>query len=100
MGAGELISQIRAEVHRAECIVFLGFAFHNQNLQLLRPSEPLSPRPIFATASGMSDSDVEVVSHSLGLFLKAGKPGAIRLENKLECAGLFDYYAKSLSGGD
>ena len=101
----ELNTQLAAEIHRAACIVFLGFACHSQNIQLLRPSEPISTRHIFGTAYGMSDSDVDVVSQSLASFFKQTldsrqRAQMIRLENKLKCAGLFDYYARSLSGGD
>lgn len=67
-GAGDIIAEIAEEFHRTQCIVFLGFAYHSQNMNLLRPAEPISPRPIFGTAFGMSDADLEVVSHDLRLF--------------------------------
>jgi len=105
MGAADVISEIALEIARAQCIVFLGFAFHGQNILLLRPSQPIPTLPVFGTAYGMSDSDVDVVSHNLASFYKQTldslqRARMIRLENKLKCAGLFDYYARSLSGGD
>jgi hypothetical protein len=104
-GAADVISEIAAEIHRAKCIVFLGFAYHSQNMNLLRPAKPAMARPVFGTALGMSDSDVEVVLNDLSIFFSMGVPSKvrariIRLENKLTCANLFDNYARSLSGGD
>jgi hypothetical protein len=101
----EVIGEIAVEVARAECIIFLGFAFHSQNIQILRPPERIPAKSIYGTAFGMSDADVDVVSHALAGFLKPimdsrTRANKIRLENKLKCGDLFDYYAKSLSGGD
>jgi hypothetical protein len=101
----ETKNDISAEMERAECIIFLGFAFHSQNLRMLRPKSPLKPRPIFATAYGMSAADVEVVTNQLteffaGTMSKSERDKMIRIDNKLKCAELFDYYAKSLTGGD
>jgi len=103
--ASDVITEIAAEMQRAKCIVFLGFAYHSQNMNLLRPAERATARPIFGTALGMSDSDVEVVLNDLSNFFSIGMPSKmrariIRLENKLTCADLFDNYARSLSGGD
>jgi hypothetical protein len=68
MGAGEVINAIATELGRAHAVIFLGFAYHNQNMTLLRPAEPIKPKQIFGTAFGMSDADVEVVSHDLASF--------------------------------
>jgi hypothetical protein len=105
LGADDVIKSIASEVHSAECIVFLGFAYHSQNVALLRPKSPRTTCPVFGTAFGMSDSDVDVVSSNLASFFnvtmsKTARNNLIRLENKLKCADLFDNYARSLSGGD
>jgi hypothetical protein len=105
MNAADVINAIAAEVERAQCIVFLGFAYHSQNINLLRPARRIAPRQIFGTAFGMSEADVEVVSHDLASFFDPvmdthTRARMVRLENKLKCAELFDNYAKSLTGGD
>jgi len=107
LGAGEIIAAIAAEIQRAQRIVYLGFAYHSQNMNLLRPGDEKrgSPRPVYGTAFGMSDSDIEIVSHDLADFFNPrmdtrARTRMIRLENKLKCADLFDNYARSLSGGD
>ena len=102
--AADVIAQITAEIERAECVVFLGFAYHSQNMRLLRrPGDPLPMKPmIFGTACGLSNNDVLVVSNQFYDWFQTPGPrtGAAQLENKLTCAGLFDNYAKSLTGGD
>jgi hypothetical protein len=70
---------------------------------MLKPREPIEIKPVFGTAFKMSDSDVGIVTHQLVDFLAASasvqtRTRMIKLENKLTCSGLFDYYAKSLSG--
>jgi hypothetical protein len=103
IAAADVVKAIAVEVSRAECIVFLGYGYHSQNMQLLRPADPMPElKPVFGTAHGLSDADVEVVSHQINNWFSksAIRSGSLRLENKLTCAGLFDDYAKSLTGGD
>jgi hypothetical protein len=99
----KMITTISNKLKEAEHIVFLGFAYHDQNMQLLFPAERFRYKPMFGTAFGMSDSDVNVVSDQLvGWFDKipsaAQRSALIKIENKLKCADLFDNYAKSLTG--
>lgn len=99
----EVINDLSAELDQAGCVIFLGFAYHSQNMRLLKPQKPLAAKPIYGTAFKMSDSDVEIVESQLAGFLDKGvkmqeRRAMIKIENKLQCFELFDYYAKSLSG--
>jgi hypothetical protein len=114
IGEDNIRQRIANEIDQAECIIFLGFAYHRQNLSILAPNTPISPKPVFGTAYGMSDADVDVTSHQLDTWFsgnmsraagvktnfKVGVRPNIQLENKLTSAALFDNYARSLSGGD
>jgi hypothetical protein len=64
----------------------------------------MGTKPVFGTAFGMSNADVEVTSHQLDTWFDGYDNRAfrsnIKLENKLTSAALFDNYARSLSGGD
>jgi hypothetical protein len=103
IAAADVIAQLTAEVERADAIVFLGFAFHNQNLLMLKPSKPMNPKSVYGTAYKMSDADVEFVTEQIASFftpIDSRTRARIKLENKLTSAGLFDHYAKSLTGGD
>lgn len=121
------LDKIHQAINRADALVFLGFAFHKQNMELLFNSfvKTRKTRYIFATAKGMSDSDKSVVEDQLlELFPHADnmdeetpekKAGPwtpfpelpvytpmttdhIRVENNLVCSELFEHYAKSLAG--
>jgi hypothetical protein len=102
LGSGDVIPQIRDEVYRANNIVFLGFAYHSQNMLMFRPDRPEQHKRIYGTAYGMSDADLDVVVHQLAEFfaMSATQRAQIKIDNGHKCADLFDYYAKSLSGGD
>ncbi len=106
IAGSEITNRIRGEVERAEQVVFLGFAYHAQNMLLLRPVEELvSVVPIYGTALGMSDSDVEIARGELRSWympdeiLSSDPFDSIHIENKLTCAALFNNYAKSIAGG-
>lgn len=105
IAAADVMTEIEAEFQRAECIVFLGFAYHTQNMRLLKPRKLTRLVHVFGTAYRMSDSDTDVVSHQIADFfreeLDADKRKQwLKFENKLTAADLFDNYAKSLTGGD
>lgn len=103
IAAADVMNELAAEISRAACIVFLGFAYHSQNMRLLAPPARITAKSIYGTAFKMSDSDVSIVSRQLVNFLQNGitvqeRQNMVKIENKLTCSSLFDYYAKSLSG--
>jgi len=49
----------------AKKIVFLGFAFHDENMELMKSGSPNALRHVFATARGISDSDREVIQEQI-----------------------------------
>ena len=57
--------QMQNCVDSAECIVFLGFAYHEQNMDLLRPDKPLARKEIYGIAFGMSEADKLAVINEL-----------------------------------
>jgi hypothetical protein len=90
-----VLRAISDHVERAECIVFLGFAYHSQNMQMLRTTNR-SGKIVYGTALGMSSPDIGEVHKQIAQTLA---PGEIHLDG-VKCAALFDNYAKSLTGGD
>lgn len=98
----KILEKMSRAVTSAECMVFLGFAYHSQNMMLLKPSPPSARVPVFGTAFGMSNADVEVVEQQVLEFfgpakVQRTKEKVIRLENDLKSFELFDWYS---SGGD
>jgi hypothetical protein len=88
----------------ADQIVFLGFAFHDQNVRLLRPDGRLKAKNIFGTTYGMSDSDVNIIKGQLIHFFDESQLRIMRdmnrivLRSDLKCSQLFEQYTKSLPG--
>jgi hypothetical protein len=92
---------IRSHMRTSRRLVYLGFAFHKLNLDfLLSPCGPVMgvhvPRKVFATAYGISDSNVIAISGELTTRSQyAGEQ--IKLRNDLKCKGLFHEYSEILS---
>ena len=70
-------------------IVFLGFGFHPQNIELLRPTNVSGTKFVYGTAIGISGSANIAVSNQLSAALKATE---VRLEDKT-CYQLLDEYS-------
>jgi hypothetical protein len=94
---GDQLNSIRTKVQSAECIIFLGFAFHEPNMIMLRPDSPIQPIPIYSTGFGFSDEDSRNLVIELSSMLKDSPRDTIRFGNKLKCADLFDTYSRSLA---
>ena len=89
------MTEIRREVLEAEIIVFLGFAFHQQNMRLIDPDIQGNAKRVFATARGISQGDSAIVTKQI-LDLFGSKP-QVHLKHNLSCFDLFDEFRRSLS---
>lgn len=90
-----VLKNIRTLIDRAQSVVFLGFAYHSQNMRMLETTAR-NGKVVYGTSFGMSSSDVSQVQASIARTLA---PSAIGVDG-MKCAALFDNYAKSLTGGD
>lgn len=97
----ELLQKVRREVIEAETIVFLGFGFHPQNMNLLSPIKTTNARRVFATAKGFSNSDSTIIKDQIRSMLKPEPPNNlilnIQVRNDLSCAELFSEYRRTLA---
>ena len=95
--ASDIIA-IRNRMMGSQMIVWLGFAFHRQNLALLRP-ETGHPNPkevrYFGSAFGISGSDCSVIQRELAALAGADRDH-IELA-VMSCSDLFRNYRRSLS---
>lgn len=91
------LSRIRNPIAEADTLVFLGFAFHELNMQLLNPGIPTNTKRIFATAKSISNADCDVVRNDINGLLNLPYGINISLNNNLTCFGLFETYWRSLS---
>ncbi len=93
----DALQNMRKCVQEAETIVFLGFAFHPTNLDLISPETRGRAKRVFGTAKGMSDSDSKAVTDDLPDWLKLDHSEVeIELRNKLTCAELFAEFWRSM----
>lgn len=100
-----LTEALRREVLEAETIIFLGFAFHPQNMDLLIPEAgKRNCKRAIATAIGTSDEDCDVVINQIKPLIgkltdvsRMRDAGSIRVRNDRKCHALFDEYRKHLS---
>ncbi|WP_126177143.1 hypothetical protein [Tsuneonella rigui] len=98
-------NEIGALVEWAETVVFLGFGFHDQNVELFNIAEgrmeEFQPKRVFATTKGMSPSDEEIVKSQLSYALTAQPYERAENDwistNNGTCAELFATYWRSLT---
>lgn len=93
------IIEIRSTIRSSERVVFLGFAFGEQNLELLygnNNSQRTEKRlPIYATAFGLSISNTQSIKNEL-YSISGHQLSSIHIHNDLTCFQLIDEYSRSL----
>lgn len=96
---GEELERMRDAIGTADRIVFLGFAFHRQNVELIASQIP-DHTEILATAFEISASDKEVIETELGKAFEFDDVnynlGKVQLAN-MTCAQLFREYWRTLT---
>ncbi len=98
-----MLALMHDTMHNASCLVFLGFSYLEQNMALLRPTNPFDRKTVLGTAFGLSDSDRDVVyKEILSMFAQPQQSSMSRgnqiiIDNKIKCAELFDSYARTLN---
>lgn len=90
----EKLAAIRRTVQEAEVIVFLGFAFHERNMELLSPGDRCRAKKIYLTRMGIS-SDMSIVINSIKNTLPGVSPDIFPLNSP--CAELFKEFWRGLA---
>ncbi len=86
-------------IRQTETLIFLGFGFLPQNMDILQPGEGRSSIDrIFATALNVADDQIEALGRNLGsrLFESRKQIRPISIDPAVDCAGFFDRYHFSL----
>jgi hypothetical protein len=91
------IRQLRSSISAADAIVFLGFAFHPQNMNLLQLDVPTSAKRIFGTALGFSLPDRNTIISQIHATIMP-QPQQFSLDPS-PCAVFFDDYQRTLALG-
>lgn len=100
----ETLLDMQSELDTCETMIFLGFGFHKQNLNLLKRVGGYNVTKLFASAYGFVDNDLQIVSNRLAeLFNRdnrwlttpmntgRGTAGGLFVQ-PVKCADLFDRY--------
>lgn len=87
---------IQKEIQEAETLIFLGFAFHEQNMQLLS-TVASTVRNIYGTALNVSNSDTTVIKETIKNTLNPIDSSVkINLGQSWKCSDIFKEFRLSL----
>lgn len=100
---GDELKVIQQAIQSAEVLVFLGMAFHPNNMKLLHSEVRTKAKRIYATRKGISDHDLGVVTSQIDEMI--GRAGIKRRNNSKpddiffaqECCDLFEEYQRTLA---
>ena len=94
------ILAIRNGVKNANIVMYLGFAYHRLNLDLIIPDDANTANEFhhFGTAKGISHSDCSTITSEISNRFGAMEK-FVAIRNDLSCAQLFREYWRSLSLG-
>jgi hypothetical protein len=92
------LSAIRTQVAEAEVIIFLGFHFHRQNMDLLSITQlaKLEPTVVYGTMFGRSNADIPIITEHIYTTLKS-RNVFLALDGKFKCKELFSEYGATFS---
>jgi hypothetical protein len=87
----ESLERLRAALKKAQNIVFLGFSFQEQNIELLACNNKTADLRIFGTAYGISEIDRQTISKRIAEAFGAKAPlSNIVLDTRWKCRDLFE----------
>jgi hypothetical protein len=90
------VDEIQRVVFDADRIVFLGFGYHEMNMELLYPTTMPEGNTIFGITFGMTKDNIEVVDAALAARL-AGRDRRPANLRSLNCAEFLAYFDRRLS---
>lgn len=70
MADNEALEGMRSAISDAEQVIFLGFGFLNQNMEIITNQINGSARSIMGTAYKISEPDIEIIGNSLNIIFK------------------------------
>jgi hypothetical protein len=98
VAAADTLAEMRQEVERAKCIIFLGCAFHEPNMRMLTTADRVRPVPVFASGLGISEDDADHVRAAVGSLFVDSESRTVRLRTNLKCSDVFDNFSRTLAG--
>lgn len=94
---GEELADMRLMLSTAQRIVFLGFGYHAQNVDLLARNVEPDASSVFGTSVGLSASDEDVVEGHLSFFFRPHyRPHKKAILRSLPCVEFLDQHFRTL----
>jgi hypothetical protein len=94
------IMGLRSAVAESRNLIFLGFAFHRLNLEILAPASITlgggHNAMVFGTALGFSKTDAMAIQRELELLFQVSADN-VKIRNDLTCTTLFDEFSRAIS---
>ncbi len=90
----ELSNSIKKAINDAKLLIFLGFAFHDQNIELLIPEPKTDYCHIYGTAFDISDPVVQFLRRKLAKGFCENNWEIVTLDSRCKCGKLFDEYGE------
>lgn len=90
------VAEVRKAVAEAETLIFLGFGYLQQNLQLITSGKHNASK-VLATTYGISPADYPTVRNALEVYFRRRLPGQMPELVNGSCVRLFDDYSITLS---
>jgi hypothetical protein len=88
---------IKQEIVAASTIVFLGFAYHPLNMQVLQPtSEKPIAKNVFGTCLGVSQQEQHSVTYNIQVELLSQNGATVQLPRHTTCVSLLDAFSRTL----
>lgn len=91
----ETLNALKSNIADAETLVFLGFGYHEQNMELLQPAEKGRIQRAFGTARNISEFDCIQVRNKISNLGKR-EFQIMQIDKKLMCINLFQEFQMNL----
>jgi hypothetical protein len=91
-----VLTTIKKFIQEANTIIFLGFAYHTQNMELINPKTICFSEKVYATAKGISNSGQRVCSDNIRRILKKEDEDIVQLGG-FTCSDIFDEFWQEFS---
>lgn len=97
----DMPNHIKSAVKEADQIIFLGFAFHPQNMELMTMADEHSIKRIYSTGKGISRQETDEVKRRIVQLYSHQHDIAyhhdLHIEDNSTCAELFSMHWRNLS---
>lgn len=94
------VAEIKEEIATSKTVLFLGFAYHRLNLELLKASKiderTRASRLSLGTAKGISDHDIAEIAQDIAI-VRGSAIANTHIRNDLDCSSIFTEFARKIS---